>query len=76
MSVQVFIKLRKVTEAFSFLEQTESLAIDEQTYKQAVASLIEHLVTLPRQGIENLFLSVNFTRRQDEVIDKYLASQR
>ena len=62
-SVQVLIKLRKVTEAFSFLEQTESLAIDNETYKHAVASLIEYLVTLPRQEIENLFLSANFTRR-------------
>ena len=75
----MLIKLGKLTEAFSFLEQSEGLIVDEQSsraYSQAIAELIEYLVTLPKQEIEIKFLSVNFTRMQDREIDAYLQNKR
>ena len=73
----VFTKLNKLEEAFEFLTAAEcKIKGDSFGYRSAVASIIEHVVKLPKSEIESKFLSQTFTERQEAEISDYLKDVR
>ena len=51
-------------EAFTFLASAESrIYAENSAYTQAIASIINHILTLPKKDIEQKFLSVSYTAR-------------
>ena len=62
-STKVFIQLKKVTEAFDFLASIENLKEcreqqnSSSAYKNSIALLIQHILTLSKNEIERKFLT-------------------
>jgi hypothetical protein len=73
--VKVFCTYAKLTEGFAFLASVEGrVYIDSLAYRSGVAKLIDLAITLPREAIEQKFLSTILTERQEREVSTYLES--